>query len=61
MSARRARAALGGRRARAKGNAAAKLSAPPSLWTMVKVVAISAAAIILISFAAGYAFGRLLM
>ncbi|HLI32056.1 MAG TPA: hypothetical protein VKU89_04860 [Solirubrobacteraceae bacterium] len=49
------------RRPSARRATRAELSAPPSLWTMVRVVALSVAAIILISFAAGYAFGRLLM
>lgn len=31
----------------------------PSLWKMMRIVAISVAVIILVSFAAGYLFGRL--
>lgn len=61
MSAARQRAHRRLRRLRGQGRAPAELSAPPSLWTMVKVVALSVAAIILISFAAGYAFGRFVM
>jgi hypothetical protein len=33
----------------------------PSLFTMVKVVAVTVAVIILVSFAAGYGFGRLFL
>jgi len=46
------------RRARRRG-VDQEVGEGPSVWSMVKIVAVSVALIILLSFAAGYAFGRL--